>query len=373
MTFASSNWTGEGPADLGRRQYQTLDGLRGVAALSVVVLHTPHFFAKWHLPFSFLAVDLFFVLSGFVLSAAYGTRLRCGMTVAGFARIRLIRLYPLFFLGTLLGIPVALLAMKYGEISVEWSAQFFIISLPLSLAMLPTPTAGSDGFVYPFNPVLWTIFFELVVNVLYALLAKQLSDMRILILLVVTSGAALAAYVLRIDNLDCGGIWSTFVGGLARMMFSFFCGVLVFRIRRPGKIHSSALALGLLLMLICALAAPHTTLSATATVLLLFPAIVLLGASIEPGPALQRAFALLGTTSYAVYALHKPVYQILLGFLIVASPVKVEAMTPWIGLAFLCLLLAGCVAIDQFFDAPTRQFLGQLRIRRRREKPDPIN
>lgn len=370
MNLVSRHWTSDEvtrSAAVDRRQYQTLDGLRGVAALSVVVLHTPHFFGGWHLPFSFLSVDLFFVLSGFVLAAAYEARLRAGiMTAASFFRIRLIRLYPLYLLGTLLGVPVALMALKYGGngLSVDWSLRLFMASLPFSILILPMPTAGSDGFLYPFNPVLWSIFFEIVVNVVYAWLAKPLGDTKKLIALVGVSAAALVAYAVQADALDGGASWFTFMGGLSRMMFSFFCGALIYRFRQPGKIHSSALALALLALLLIILGAPHTNLSAVAAVLLLFPAIILIASSVEPGKALQRTFGLLGGTSYAVYALHKPLYQILLGFVIIASPVRPESMTPWIGIAYLFVVFVGCILVDRFYDAPLRQFLGGLQKKR---------
>jgi peptidoglycan/LPS O-acetylase OafA/YrhL len=350
----------------GRRQYRTLDGLRGVAALSVVVLHTPHFFNQWHLSYSFLAVDLFFVLSGFVLAAAYEPRLQAGMTALSFLHIRLIRLYPLYLLGTLLGVPVAVMAMKFGGngLSVDWSVGLFAISLPLSMVTLPTPAGGPDGFLYPFNPVLWTIFFEIVVNCLYALLATSLRRSENLALLVVTSALVLGGFaILEYDTLEGGSTWSTFALGLSRMMFSFFCGVMIFRFRWPGKIRSSLAAVALLAALLVLLGAPHGNLSALATILFLFPALVLTASSVEPGTTLQRIFGLLGGASYAVYALHKPLYQILLGFLIVASPVRPQSMAPWIGIGYLGLIFAFCVLVDRVYDAPVREFLRRLLAR----------
>lgn len=345
-----------------RRQYQTLDGLRGAAALSVVVLHTPHFFAQWHLPYSFLSVDLFFVLSGFVLASAYETRLRSGMTAGRFIRIRLIRLFPLYILGTLLGVPVALMAMKYGGggLSVEWSPRLFAFSLPLSLVMLPTPTAGTDGVLYPFNPVLWTILFEVIVNGLYAFLARPLRSTKLLAGLVALSAIVLFASVLWTDAPEGGATWFTFGVGISRMMFSFFCGVLIFRFRWRGKVHSSTLAVTLLAVLLLLLGAPHTTFTALMTIVILFPAMVQMASAVEPGPALQRVFGLLGVTSYAVYAVHKPLYQILLGFLIVVSPVRPETMAPWIGLAYLVVVFVACLVIDRLYDMPVRNFLGRL-------------
>ena len=172
-------------------------------------------------------------------------------------------------------------------------------------------------------------------------------------------------YTVQADTLDAGFSWFTFMGGLSRMMFSFFCGVLIYRFRQPGKIHSSALALVLLALLLTILGAPHTKLSAVVAILLLFPAIVLFASSVEPGKALQRTFGLLGVTSYAVYALHKPLYQMLLGFLIIASPVRPASMAPWIGIGYLFVVFAGCLLVDRFYDAPLRQLLGGLQKKRR--------
>lgn len=351
---------------ISRRQYQTLDGLRGVAALGIVILHTPHFFDHWHLPYSFLAVDLFFVLSGFVLAASYEAKLQSGMTVMQFFRIRLLRLYPLYLLGTMLGVPVALMAMKYGGngLSVEWSQSLFWSSLPLSLLMLPTPMTGPDGVLYPFNPVLWTIFFEIVVNLLYAMLARYLHDDRRLLALVIVSAAALVTYGLGVERPDGGPTWGTFAGGLSRMMFSFFCGVLICRFRRPATIHSSLAAVSLLAGLLALFAIPHTNVTALGTILLVFPALVLMGASVEPERGLARVFRLLGASSYAVYALHKPLYQILLGFLMVASPVKPQSLAPGIGIGYLFLVFAVCVLIDRLYDVPVRRWLGTWQGRR---------
>ena len=351
---------------ISRRQYQTLDGLRGVAALGIVILHTPHFFDHWHLPYSFLAVDLFFVLSGFVLAASYEAKLQSGMTVMQFFRIRLLRLYPLYLLGSMLGVPVALMAMKYGGngLSVEWSQGLFWSSLPLSLLMLPTPMTGTDGVLYPFNPVLWTIFFEIGVNLLYALLARHLRDGRRLLALVIVSAAALVTYGLGVERPDGGPTWGTFTGGLCRMMFSFFCGVLICRFRRTETIHSSLVAVSLLASLLVLFAIPHTNVTALGTILFIFPALVQMGASIEPERGLARVFRLLGASSYAVYALHKPLYQILLGFLMVASPVKLQSLAPGIGIGYLLLVFVVCVWIDRFYDIPVRQLLGTWQRRR---------
>ena len=154
------------------------------------------------------------------------------------------------------------------------------------------------------------------------------------------------------------------------MMYSFFSGVLIFRFRRPEKIRSSLAALALLAVLLTLLGVPHTSASGLGTILFLFPAMVLAASSVEPGPLLKRMFALLGVTSYAIYALHKPLYQIALGFLIIAFPVRPETMAPWIGVAYVFALFGGCILVDRLYDVPVRQFLG--RVREARLDPKPV-
>jgi peptidoglycan/LPS O-acetylase OafA/YrhL len=83
-------------------QFATLDGLRGVAAIAVTSLHFRFELGKFLLPHSYLAVDFFFVLSGFVLAYAYEDRLSEGMKPIQFLRLRVIRLYPLYLIGTLI-------------------------------------------------------------------------------------------------------------------------------------------------------------------------------------------------------------------------------------------------------------------------------
>ena len=80
----------------GKHVYATLDGIRGIAAALVAMRHAGALFPGWDFPNSGLAVDLFFVISGFVVASAYDRRLADGLTLGAFMRIRLIRLYPLY-------------------------------------------------------------------------------------------------------------------------------------------------------------------------------------------------------------------------------------------------------------------------------------
>ena len=86
--------------------YDILDGLRGIAALTVVWFHIFEAFATSHLDqrinHGYLAVDFFFILSGFVIGYAYDDRWK-KMTVTEFLKRRLIRLHPMVVIGAVIG------------------------------------------------------------------------------------------------------------------------------------------------------------------------------------------------------------------------------------------------------------------------------
>src|SRR5882757_3316593 len=99
------------PVQSEARVFHTLDALRGIAAIGVVTFHMKQLFAPIAASGGYLAVDLFFMMSGVVLSHAYEGRFRAGMGTFDFMRTRLIRLYPLYFLGTMLGIAVTVASL----------------------------------------------------------------------------------------------------------------------------------------------------------------------------------------------------------------------------------------------------------------------
>jgi peptidoglycan/LPS O-acetylase OafA/YrhL len=153
---------------LATRRYGTLDGIRGVAALSIVTFHEGPWLGQLSPRAGYLAVDLFFVLSGFVIAEAYEGRLSEGsMTTLGFLKTRAIRFYPLFVAGIILGCgePAMSLALHRGYIvPVEHDAWW---SLVPGLFMLPCPPFASSTALYPLDSVFWSLLFEMLVNVLF--------------------------------------------------------------------------------------------------------------------------------------------------------------------------------------------------------------
>ena len=92
-----------------RRYFESLDLVRGIAACAVLVYHTDFMFGLRHqlLPGGYLAVDLFFVLSGFVLSLNYQNAIASGeISFRKYLTVRLARLYPLFVATTVVGLVV---------------------------------------------------------------------------------------------------------------------------------------------------------------------------------------------------------------------------------------------------------------------------
>lgn len=136
--------------------FVTLDGLRGLAAVAVVLFHTPELFGPGLFPAAgYLAVDFFFTLSGFVLAFAYQARLDKGLPTGQFLRVRIARLYPLYLLSLLVGISGAFLQ---GAFRVHASGAIMLAAACLGLFLLPvagTPT----GYIFPYNQPAWSVFF----------------------------------------------------------------------------------------------------------------------------------------------------------------------------------------------------------------------
>ena len=173
-----------------KRHFIFLDGMRGIAALAVGWLHAATFFRLDFEPHhAALAVDFFFVLSGFVIAYAYDGKLKAGMTFAEFAAKRLIRLYPLIFIGVLVGTLVSV-----GPAVLEEADLKRFLALGFS-ALVLFPLGALLGMQpYPVNNPLWSLFFELIANGVYGL-GKGRGMSRFLSLVALTISAVLLVAV----------------------------------------------------------------------------------------------------------------------------------------------------------------------------------
>ena len=228
--------------------YNLLDGLRGVAALTVVCFHLFEAYATSHLDqkinHGYLAVDFFFILSGFVVGYAYDDRWK-KMTVGDFFKRRLIRLQPMVVIGALIGA-----VMFYFQGCPVWDVSKISVTMllvaTLMNALLIPATPGSEirgvGEMYPLNGPSWSLFFEYIGNILYALFLRRLPT-RALAALVLLAGCGLTAFAVWGPLGDiCVGFALTeenIVGGSLRLLFSFSAGLLMSRVFKPVRVRGA--------------------------------------------------------------------------------------------------------------------------------------
>jgi peptidoglycan/LPS O-acetylase OafA/YrhL len=292
-----------------RRLYGGLDGLRGVAALVVLVFHVLALNTGTQQRFfhGYLAVDLFFLLSGFVVAGAYEAKLTAGaLSFPAFAGLRLKRLWPMAALGVGVGALCALL--------VQPSAGVLILKLSCAaLTFLPQGGSG-DSAPFPIDPVLWSLSVEIVVNLLYAALARRLST-PVLIAVCGAAFAGLVAVGIPHGGLSMGWRASDLAMGYVRAGFSFPLGVLLWRIRDrwPALPFSwrgaSVLVLGAALTPYLLPEGPAHGFWDLAAVAILFPLVLM--AAAQPAPRAAAVTAALGGISYPLYVLHYPLLLLL--------------------------------------------------------------
>jgi peptidoglycan/LPS O-acetylase OafA/YrhL len=294
--------------------------LRGVAALAVVLHHLGSFKLAGNIaPHAELAVDFFFVLSGFVVAHAYGQALLGRMSWADFALRRGIRLLPLAVVGALFGLMVLILKWKLFP-GREEPLSGILISGLFNLFMLPSFFTGAhyDHAIFPGDGPLWSLFFELAVNLIWAWLGVRWTT-RQLAAFVIASAAVVVTLSVLHGSTRMGVGSETFWGGAARASFGFSLGVLIYRLRDHITPRSMPLVTPLLALALCiAVAAPGGFVQTRALnlvwdlvwILFALPLIVLIGAG--QGSA-GRLGKVLGELSYPVYVLHWPILAVIGG------------------------------------------------------------
>ena len=368
--------------------YAILDGLRGVAALVVIWYHVFEGFATSPLDQKFnhgyLAVDFVFILSGFVVGYAYDDRWRkrpgnasgvCGgMGIKDFLKRRLVRLHPMVMLGSVLGAVTFLI-----QGSVQWNGThvpFGAVMLAMLLGMFLIPAypgapyeVRGNNEMYPLNGPSWSLFFEYIGNILYALVLRRLST-RWLSVVVAVSGLGLAGYAVGglsgFSHLGVG--WSltdlNLPGGFLRLMFSFGVGLLMSRGFRPWKVRGAFWICSAAVILL--LSAPRiggedrmwlNGLYEAVCVTCIFPLLVYIGASGRlAGPVSGRICKFLGDISYPVYMIHYPFMYLFYSWTFTGVPFS-EAW-PWAVTVFLGSIVMAYIVL-KVYDEPLRRWLGR--------------
>lgn len=341
------------------KRYDTLDALRGVAALAVVVFHLNLVRLEPSLlPGAYLAVDFFFILSGFVLAAAYEQALEAQLSLRAFFLKRLVRLYPMAFLGAALGLAVLLVKWWTTPVKVDPLPQILISGFFNGL-MLPTFFGGTASRLetFPGNGPLWTLFFEMMANLVWAWVGVRLRTTALAVITAI-AGACLIVLVITFHTGNLGFDSKSFLGGLARVSFGFPLGVIIYRRRdllSAGHIPYPRFLLGAALCILFAwpwgaqgYGVPWRDLI---SITVLLPLIVILGTGRSGS---SRLGSFLGELSYPVYVVHFPLLAVASGLhQTVLRHFNVQVLA---ASAFAVAVAAATLAMH-YYDRPVRKWL----------------
>jgi peptidoglycan/LPS O-acetylase OafA/YrhL len=234
-------------------------------------------------------------------------------------------------------------------------------NIAFGMAMIPSPLTLGLGErldpTFPLDPPAWSLWFEVVMNIIYALAWRHLSR-RVLIGILLVCGVALLVVILGDGKDGAGPDWRSLVRGVPRAAFPFFLGIFLQRLRLPIPRLKSWWGPVLALVLCAALLLEPGHLRVAydlGMVFVAFPALVLLGAGVmESGMTARLSFAA-GAISYALYIIHFPVMQFLNAVLTRVGPAW--HTNAGAGPVFLALLVGACYLIDRFYDTPVRRWL----------------
>lgn len=342
-----------------KNRYAFLDGIRGIAAIFVLTLHTPNFWT-FKIGHAYLAVDLFFILSGFVIAYAYDERVRDNIiTLKSFLIIRLIRLYPIFFLSVLLSCVVLIAKAMLGDQGNMQELPEIMVNSLYSAFFLPSVMNGSP-YLFPINVPYWSLFFELVVNFLYASMRSVLSDF-VLGMIVSVAGLLIMLIAYFNENLNVGFLWGfgSIAAGFCRSVFGIFMGLLMYRhyaflTQKIGKIISPWFAFILItLVLLFPNVEPFNAVVDVVSVVFLFPIFVFFASAGSAGK-LEKILLILGSASYPIYVLHKPFGELVYSLM---QKLSVNLAAPFSGIVFVVFLVILSLGLEKFYDIPLRRMM----------------
>jgi peptidoglycan/LPS O-acetylase OafA/YrhL len=359
-----------------KNHYVVLDGLRGIASLMVVAFHLFEPFShgdatKQIINHGYLAVDFFFMLSGFVIAYAYDERWS-RMTQWEFYKRRLIRLQPMVIMGSLIG--AALFYFQAGPAfpliagTPVWK---MLLVMVVGCTLLPLPISMDiRGWqeMHPLDGPAWSLFFEYIANILYAVGLRKLSKTALSVF-VFLAALLLVQLVVFGDRGDLIGGWSLDATqlhiGFARLLFPFFAGILLCRLGARIQVKS---AFGVAsLLLIVALSLPrfggtdHHWMNGVyeaLCVIFVFPIVVAVGAGEKRVDGLSiRVARFFGDLSFPLYITHYPLIYIYTGWIARSNPTGAQGIVPALLVAVAAIAMA--YASLKLYDEPVRRWLSK--------------
>ena len=380
-------------------RYEILDGLRGVAALMVVLFHLFETYSKGPatqiVNHGYLAVDFFFVLSGFVVGYAYDDRWD-RMTTWGFFKRRLTRLHPMVIAGTLVGAALFFFSGNAFPLTQQIEPWKFFLCLVLGLFIIPCPNSlDIRGWaeMNSFNGPVWTLTLEYIGNILYAFVFRRLPKIALAALCVVcaffTLDVTLGWNVFGLfeqPHYTVIGGWSLMPDQIyiafTRLLYPFLCGLLISRILPAHRTESNpsgspihlrggfwwcALAIAALLAMPCVGGKMGVAdgLYQAACILCLFPLIVLAGAgSKTTDPRSTAICKWLGDISYPIYITHYPLIYMQMDWVAQHPDAPLwQHIAVGVGVMFMAIVMAW--GLHKSYDLPVRQWLTEHWLKRK--------
>jgi len=356
--------------------YPILDGLRGVASVMVVAFHLFEAHSTSHLDqiinHGYLAVDFFFVLSGFVVGYAYDDRWG-KMTIGGFFKRRLVRLQPMVVMGMIVGA-----VFFYFQDGVLWPGIHavpvwkMLLLMLIGFTLIPVPVSMDiRGWqeMHPLNGPGWSLFFEYIANILYGIGVRKFSKTALSIL-VILAAAALVYLAVSSPNGDIIGGWSLTADqltiGFTRLMYPFFAGLLLFRVSKITYLKNAFFWCSLLIIVFLAIPRVGGTehlwqngLYDSLTIILIFPLIVYLGASGQlKGKRATGLCKFLGDISYPIYITHYPLIYLYTGWVADNKVHTFSQAFPMAALVFVSSIVIGYACL-KLYDEPVRRWLAK--------------
>jgi len=349
--------------------FPILDGLRGTASILVIIFHLmegiyPNL-ADLPMHHGYLAVDFFFLLSGFVVGYAYDYRWG-KMDIKEFFKIRLVRLHPMVMLGVLIG-TIVFIFDSYTNGFQTISLLKLLGVMLISFTLLPSPDVRGWNETHSLDGPCWSLLQEYIANVIYALFGRKMSKL-VLIGVVVLSATALVYAAMYHGSLGTGWGYDTFWIAVARMMFPFFAGLLLYRTGKMIKIPKAYTVCSLLLAIVFFMPwfntnGPYDA----AAVILVFPIIVAAGAGSSVKGRWAKICKFSGDISYPLYITHYPFIYMYSAWIAVKKP-SLQEILPVAGFLFLFFILLAYASL-KLYDEPVRNWLKKKYLLNKQEGP----
>ena len=360
--------------------YNILDGLRGAAALMVVWYHVFEGFAFAEgsaidvFNHGYLAVDFFFMLSGFVISYAYDDRWN-KMSMGDFFKRRLVRLHPMIVMGAVIGTVTFLLdgCMKWDGTVTPMSG--VALAFFLTCCFIPAwPGAmhevRGNGEMFPLNGPAWSLFFEYIGNICYALFIRRFSTKALAIWTAILGVIYAWFAIFNVSGYESVGVGWTIMdnvnifGGLLRMMFPFSLGMLLARNFKPTRVRGIFwIAIAVLFALFSVPFFPSVNgicvngIFEMCCIMLIFPSLVWLGASgVTSDKASTTVCKFLGDLSYPLYIVHYPVMYLFYAWLIKNQLYTLGDTWQVVACVYITNVVLAYVAL-KLYDEPIRKWL----------------